>query len=326
MAELDLIRYNENSCEHIQPATSDEALVAFSQASVNWLNLGTQNRELVELLGKACHLHHMLVADILDARHLPKFEDFDSHCSLSLKMLSLDEKSFELEEEHLTIVLSQQYVLTFQEDPHQDVFDSVRNRLFENLGRIRRSGSDYLTYRLLDAVVVEYMHILEKFRQRIEDLGEKVLEQPQLDMVGEVVRLKKQVGILRKYTLPLKEEVMYLKGENIPFVQNSTRTYLRDVFDNLVFLATSFDTLHDMLRDILELQSSAINHSTNQIMKTLTILSSVFIPLTFVVGVYGMNFSHMPELQHPYGYPVVMGVMLLLALSMWMYMRHRKWL
>ncbi len=320
-----LIRYNENTCETLQPSSAEEALAAFSDGSVNWLNLDNRNHELLQAIGEGCSLHHMLIGDILDAKHLPKFEDFDHYCFLSLKMLTLDPQTNNLVEEQLSIVLSNRFVITVQEDQQRDVFDPVRERIVHHLGRIRKMGGDYLVYRLLDAVVSEYMTILEYFRDRIELLEERVVKHPEADVFGQVVRLKKQVGIVRKYTLPLKEELMYLKSGEIAFVQRSTRTYLRDVFDNLVYLSTSFESFRDMLRDLMELQIAAVNHSTNGIMKTLTVISSVFIPLTFIVGIYGMNFENMPELQMRWGYPVVMGTILAIAIGMWVYMRHRKW-
>lgn len=323
---MELIRYNETFTETLHPQSVDEALGAFTEDAVNWLNLGIDDRQRIEQIGDGCALHHLLVDDIVNTKHLPKFEDFESYCFLSLKMLSLNKETMEVQEEQLSLIFSKHFVLTFQEVQENDVFDAVRTRIFKNLGRIRRMGCDYLTYRLLDAVVSEYMLILEAFRERMEAVEEDIVRNPNYDVMSEVTFLKKQIGVIRRSTLPLKEELARLKGEPVAFVQKATRTYLRDVYDNLTYLTSSFESFRDMLKDLMELQLAAVNHSTNKIMKALTIVSSIFIPLTFIVGIYGMNFDFMPELKSPFGYPVVMGFMLALSLGMWQYMKRKNWM
>ncbi len=320
-----LIRYNEAICETLELGSAGEVLSAFTDDAVNWLNLDVSDHEMVRAIGDGCGLHHMLVEDIVADRHLPKLEEFDLCCSLSLKMLSLDPTTSNITEEQLTIVLSHNRVITFQEEQTQDVFDPVRDRILNNIGRIRKMGSDYLLYRLLDAVVSEYMKILEHLREQVEVLEEKAVRHPNTPVIEQVTQLKKKISPVRKYLRPLKDEMLVLKSGNIEFVRDSTRTYLTDVYDNLVYLCTSVDAFQDLLRDLMELQMAAVNHSTNEVMKTLTIMSSVFIPLTFIVGIYGMNFDHMPELHWRWGYPLALGSMIAIALGLWSYMRRRKW-
>jgi magnesium transporter len=223
-------------------------------------------------------------------------------------------------------VLGRYWVLTVQEEDESDVFDMVRQRISQSLGRVRLMGPDYLFCQLLRAVVEHYKITLEYYREQIDSLEDEVLDRPQENMVQEIVNFRKQINRIRKYTSPLREEISRLMMDRHPLIHKHQMAYLRDIQDNLNDLTQTFEQFREMLKDLSELYLSQLSHSMNQVMKTLTVVTALFIPLTFVAGVYGMNFAHMPELAWHWGYPAVLTLMALIGAGMWLWMKRKKWL
>lgn len=320
-----LIRYNADKFDDLHFDNAKTALSHFEADKVNWLDMGIEDRAAVEAVGESCDLHHLLLEDIMASKHLPRSEDYENYFFLSLKMFNADENRV-LVDEQLNIILGTNFIITFQEEVDHDVLDAVRDRILNNKGRIRYNGPDYLFYRIVDAVVSAYLETMERMRYHIEDLEDSILERSNTNITAEVLSLKKEISLIRKYTVPLRDEIGRLKNEPCRFVQPSTMTYIRDVHDELSYLVASFDNYRDMLSDLLDLQMNTLSQSMNEVMKTLTVMSSVFIPLTFLAGVYGMNFKYMPETEFWWAYPLLLAIMLVIGILLLIYMKRKRWL
>jgi len=325
---LHLIQYNENNFFAAQSKDVKEIIGKIDYTRINWIDVEMiEDEQVVEELANCFTLHPMLVDDILTQEHLPKLEVFDNHLFVTLRMLFLKNNDTEIEEEQLSIVLGDNYVLSFQSGVEGDVFDTVRERLGAGKANFKNQKADYLFYHLIDAVVDEYLNILERLRDNIETLEDHILTQRQPDesIVSKILLLRKQVSFVRKFTVPLKDIISKLKTVPPRFIQTTTITYLQDISDQLFMLNTNFDTFREMLKDLMELYLANLSHAMNNVMKTLTIVATIFIPLTFLAGIYGMNFDFMPELRWKYGYFMAWGIMILLGGGMMWYMKKHHW-
>jgi len=227
--------------------------------------------------------------------------------------------------EQISLVLGPRFVLTFQERDNP-VFEPVRDRLRKAKGRIRKLGPDYLAYTLIDGVVDSYFAILEKTGERIESLEEELVDNPSPKTSRQIHFLKKDLILLRKSVWPLREVVNALVKEDSPLIQDRTRFFLRDVYDHAVHVIETTETFREMVSEMIDVYLSSVSNRMNEVMKVLTIIATIFIPLTYIVGIYGMNFKHMPELEWSYGYPLLWLIMLGVALTMLVLFRRKKWL
>jgi len=263
--------------------------------------------------------------DVLDTTQRPKSEDFDDHVFLVLKMLKLNGGDLSLDAEQVSMVLGSNFVLTFQERPG-DVFESVRERLRSNKGRIRKMGADYLAYSLMDAIVDNYFLILEKLGDKIEILEEEVVGNPDPGVRREIYALKRELIFLRRSVWPLREVISALeRGESSLFTP-ATLLYMRDVYDHTIQVVDTLESYRDTVSGLVDLYMSSISNRMNDIMKVLTIIATIFIPLTFIAGIYGMNFEFMPELKWRFGYPAAWALMLSMAAVMFSFFRNKRWL
>jgi magnesium transporter len=252
-------------------------------------------------------------------------EDFGEYLFIVLRMIDLDESGLEIRSEQVSLVLGPTWVLTFQE-AGKDVFDPVRERLRAGRGRARRMGADYLAYALIDAVVDNYFTVLEAMGERVETIEERVVSNVSTATLREIHALKRELINLRKSVWPLREVVSVLLRGETPLFTDATRVFLRDVYDHTVQVIDGVETYRDMVSSMLDIYLSSQSNRLNEIMKVLTIMSSIFIPLTFIAGVYGMNFEFMPELKKEWAYPAVLGVMAAVGLSLVVFFRRKKWL
>lgn len=322
---LTLIQYNEAGCstkDGLSPAKASELI---KPDFVNWIDIETTNKDYVDEMAGLFDIHTLIVEDILQTDQLPKFELFDKYLFFTTKMLSYDDVKDQIVEEHLSIILSKHLVITFQEGLPGDAFEDLRSRIIVAKGNIRKSKTDYLFHHIIDAVVDQYIAIMEKMRKRIERLETRSFADPSFDVMEQVIDIKRDVNILRKYTLPMRDAINKVRVEGKEFIEKASMNYFQDVIDHLNFLTSSFETSREMLRDLMDLQQSNQNNERNRVMKTLTVVSAIFIPLTFLAGVYGMNFQYMPELTWKWGYPLIVGVMVLVAGGMSVYMWMKKW-
>jgi magnesium transporter len=322
---ITIIDYGEAQFEEKEAKKIEECFPFKDKPTVTWINVdGIHQVEIIEKLGSHFGLHPLLLEDILNTEQRPKMEDFGDYIFVVLKMLYYDGKGDEIEAEQVSLILGSNFVISFQER-EGDVFDPVRERIRQGKGRIRQAGADYLAYVLLDAIVDSCFLILETLGERIEDTEQQLATNPTPETVQLIRKLKREMIILRKSVWPLREVVSGLERCESVLIQESTDAYLRDVYDHTIQVMDTVESLRDMVSGMLDIYLSSISNRMNEIMKVLTIFAALFIPLTFVAGIYGMNFRYMPELGWHWGYPMILIVMASIAAGMLTYFRRKKW-
>ncbi len=322
---ITLIQYTDPEYHVGEQLTISEAADLVKSDQVNWIDIEITNQELVDEVCDQFGIHPLIADDILNITQLPKFELFNKHIFFTTKMLNYEPDSGKIHEEHLSLVITENLLITFQEGIPGDSFNELRERIKLAKGLIRAYQVDYLLYHILDAVVDHYLGIMEKLRSKIESLEAHALKHPGDDIMSQVLEIKKDINILRRLALPMRDALNKMRVEADHFIKESSVNYFQDVADHLNYLISSFETSREMLRDLMDLQHSNQNNEMNRVMKTLTVVSAIFIPLTFLAGVYGMNFRHMPELSSEWGYPSIIGIMMSVAIFMIFYMRKKRW-
>jgi magnesium transporter len=323
--KVTVIHYNEGEHRVRQAATSAECATLRDASVVTWVDVeGIHEVKVLEELGTCFSLHPLVLEDILNTNQRPKIEDYGEYHYIVLKMLTV-ERGYGIASEQVSIILGRQFVLSFQEGIAGDLFSSVRERLQNEKGRIRKMGADYLAYSLIDAIVDHYFTILETFGEEVELVEEELVLNPKDETLRRIQRLRREMLLLRRSVWPLREVVSTMERGESPLIADQTKVYLRDVYDHTVQTIDSIETLREMLSGMLDIYLSSVSNRLNAVMKVLTIIATIFMPLTFLAGVYGMNFRHMPELEWPWAYPAVLLVMLAIGLSMVTYFKKRKW-
>jgi len=320
LMDYDSTRYVEKQCDSIE-----ECFPYRDTGTITWINIdGLANIEVIEKIGRHFAIHPLILEDILNTEQRPKMEDLDSYLYLNLKMLMLTGPERAIRAEHVSMIIGPRYLISFQETVG-DVFDPVRDRIRRD-GRIRKNGPDYLAYALIDDIVDNYFIVIEQIQERVEDLEEELVVRPLQQSLRKINGLKKEMIFLRKTVWPLRELITGLERTDSPLIQESTHIYLRDVYDHTIQVIDTLETLRDMVSGMLDIYLSGLSYKMNEIMKVLTLIATIFIPLTFVAGVYGMNFQHMPELSWKYGYYTVWVVMIAIVVVMLAYFRKREWI
>ena len=323
---ITLMDYDEHTFQEKKVSNIEESFPFKDTATVTWINIdGVHNTEIIEKLGKEFKLHPLILEDIVNTGQRPKFEDFDNYVFTVLQMLSYDEANQTTQAEQVSLVLGANFVISFQENIG-DVFEEIRDRIRHSKGRIRKMGSDYLTYALLDAIVDNYFLILEKFGEKIEYMEEELISEPTEKTLQQIHAIKRELVFLRKSVWPLRELINSLGRSESSLIKESTGIYLRDLYDHTIQVIDTVETFRDMVSGMLDIYLSSISNKMNSVMKVLTIIATIFIPLTFVAGVYGMNFKHMPELEWLWAYPSVLLIMFIVTVVMLGYFKKKKWL
>ena len=324
--KLTLFEYGpETPVQERQVEAVSECLPLDPRSPVNWLNVdGSHQVDILEEIGSRLDIHPLALEDILDTNQRPKMEDFDHYLFIELNMLSWDQNQSQIESQQVSLILGGNYVVTFLEF-EKDVFDPVRKRIREGKSRLTRQGADYLAYSLIDAIVDHYFIVLENLGEQIEFLEEELVTDPDPGTLQSIHELKRELIVLRKSVWPLREVIGALERGESPLFQESSLIYLRDVYDHTIQIIDTVETFRDMVSGMLDIYLSSISNRMNEVMKVLTIIATVFIPLSFIVGLYGMNFSYMPELQWKWGYPMVWGVIISVVVGMLTYFHRRKW-
>jgi magnesium transporter len=295
-----------------------------SDNQTSWINVdGLHHPEIIRELGELYGIHPLVQEDILNTDHRPKVEVHDDHLYIVIKMLQFDEQSECLKSEQVSLIVGDNYLLSFQEKTG-DVFNGVRERVRSGR-KIRQLGPGYLAYALIDAVVDNYFVLLEKFGDAIEDLEQQLLDNPGKFTLNKIHHFKREMLLLRKVVWPLRELLSSLSRDESVILSRETRVHLRDVYDHSIHIIDNVETLRDLLSGMLDLHMSSSNQRMNEIMKTLTLFATIFMPLTFIAGVYGMNFEHMPELSWSWGYPATWLVMGSIAGGLLIYFKWRRW-
>lgn len=321
-----VIDYNASEFLQKECDSIEECFPFRDTETVSWINVdGLHNTQKIASIGKHFNLHPLLIEDVLNTHHRPKTEVFDDYVFMTLKMLGIGKSRNLIVSEQVSFVLGKNWVLSFQEQKG-DVFDAIRQRLRENKASIRQKGADYLLYRLVDTVVDNYFFITEHISEAAEKLEEKVLQMPNEESLNEIQQQKKQLIRFRRASKPLREAVAILQRDPNELIEESTMPYLRDVYEHIIQVSDVIDTQRDMLSGIMDLYLSGVSNRMNQVMQVLTIMATIFIPLTFIAGIYGMNFDNMPELHWKYGYLIIWLIMIAVIIFMIFYFRKKKWL
>lgn len=322
---LSLIDYAQEHYESKHGISLTEAVACKETSTVSWINLsGIHEIDVIQQLGVEFDLHPLALEDILNTQHRPKVEEMEGYSLIILKMLFFDDETQSIDTEQVSLVLGPHFVLTFQER-EGDVFDGVRNRLKRSNGRIRQRGPDYLAYALIDSIVDSYFHILEKVGDHLAQLEDDLINNPDQKILAKVHHYKRELMLLRKSVWPLREVINELHKEESTYIQEGTQVFLRDLYDHTVQVVDTVEVFRDTVIGLQDLYMSAVGNRLNEIMKVLTIMASIFIPLTFIAGIYGMNFEHIPELKWRWGYPAVWLVMVGAVLVMLTYFKRKKW-
>lgn len=323
---ITFIDYDKQNFDEKQVTNIEECLKLKDTSTVSWINIdGLHDTELLEKLGKEFGLHPLVLEDILSTGQRPKFEEYEKHIFLVLKMLSFNEENQSAEAEQVSLILGPNYVISFQERIG-DVFEQIRERIRNAKGRIRKMGPDYLAYALIDAIVDNYFIILERLGEKIESMEEEVIGEPTENTVRQIHSLKREMILLRKSIWPLRELIGGLQKSESSLIKETTDIYMRDVYDHTIQIIDTIESFRDMVSGLLDIYLSSLSNKMNAVMKVLTIIATLFIPLTFVAGIYGMNFKYMPELEWRWSYPIVWIIMIAVAVVMVCYFKRKKWL
>jgi len=323
--KITVMDYDGDRVEEKEVRAVEECFPFKEAPSVTWINVeGLHQVEPLEKLGGAFGLHPLVLEDILTTDQRPKVEDQGDYLYIVLKMLDYQEE--EIIHEQVSLILGSNFVISFQEGREGDVFNPIRERIRSGKGKIRKSGADHLAYALLDSIVDSYFAILEKLGEQVEALEEELIADPGPETLEEIHRLKREMLYLRKSLWPLREVISTLERGESALIQESTGIYIRDVYDHTIQVIDSIETFRDMLSGMLDIYLSSISNRMNAVMKVLTLIATIFMPLTFLAGVYGMNFKHMPELGWPWAYPVLWLVLALIGITMVVYFKRKKWL
>jgi magnesium transporter len=326
VTKLEIIDYSKSHLDHLHTENVEDAFNFKGTDHITWINVdGLSNSHEIERLGEHYKLHPLIQEDIVTTFQRPKLDEYVDYLFIVFKMLHYNDEA-EMINEHVSMVLGTDYVLTFQE-ADGDVFGGVRERLMNDKGRIRQAGADYLMFALLDAVIDNYFNVIETLSDKIEILEDLLFENKTTeDITQDIQELKKEVLKIRRAIIPLREVINRLEKSDTPLIEERTRNYVRDLYDHIIQVSENIDLYREMTWGLMDMYMTTISNKMNEIMKVLTIMASIFIPLTFMAGIYGMNFEYMPELKLKYGYFVLWGLMLLVLLLMIWYFRRKKWL
>lgn len=322
---ITLIDYDETHLEEKEIKTVEECFSFKDKPTVTWINIdGLHQVDIIEKIGTHFDLHPLTMEDIVHTGQRPKIDDFEHFIFIVFNMLQYDENINEVKAEQVSLIVGSNFVISFQEK-EGDIFNLVRERIRNGKGRIRKSGSDYLAYAMIDVVVDHYFIILEKIGEDIESLEEELLTNPTPDTLQTIHNLKREMIFLRKSVWPLRDVVSTLERGDSDLISETTIIYLRDVYDHTIQVMDTIETFRDMISGMLDIYLSSVSNKMNEVMKVLTIIATIFIPLTFIAGIYGMNFKYMPELDWQWSYPVLWLVIIIVGVSMVIYFKRKGW-
>lgn len=322
--QIKLIEYTPESILEKECDIKDICLLKKESAAIRWIKVnGIHDIKVIEELGNHFGIHHLVLEDILNTEQRPKIEDHGEYIYIIVKKLCFDSNLNEFTTEQESIILSHNFVITFSEGI--DIYNPVYDWLMNGVGKIRRLGADYLAYTFLDVITDNYFIVLEELGEKIEYAEDEMVTHPTNDTLKIIQKLKRQILFLHKSVWPLREVVGFLEKGNTSLLKDSTNIYIRDLYDHVIQVMDTTETFRDVLSEILDIYLSSVSNKMNEIMKVLTIISTVFIPLSFIVGLYGMNLKNMPEYEWPWMYPVVWLIIILVATVMLAFFKKKKW-
>ena len=326
VSPISIIHYDNHILDEKKGALTAECEAYATSTGVTWINVDSlTDTGILKSIGEYFDLHELTLEDIPNTTHRVKYEDFGSYVLIILKMLSYSSQDRSIDTEQLSLVLGPNFVLTFQERPG-DFFDGLRDEIRKGDPVMNRMGSDYLACRIIDITVDRYFDVVEEFGEQIEVAEETLLSSPDKNALQGVHSIKRQMMHLRRHVWPVREIISELNKRDSSLIKAETLAYFRDVYDRIFEIMDLIETTREMVSGLLDIYLSSMSNRTNEIMKVLTLVATIFIPLTFIVGLYGMNFRYMPELESPWGYPAILAFMLAVAAGMLLYFRRKKWI
>ncbi|SEM15815.1 magnesium transporter [Syntrophus gentianae] len=325
-SKISLIHYDELSLQEMEIQQISGCASFLKKTGVNWISFqGLPEIPVLEELGLSFGLHPLTLEDILNTDQRPKMEDYGDYLYIVLRMFHPESPDRgELKSEQISILFGANFVLSFEEKD-TGTFETIRERIRNTKGRLRKSGPDSLAHALMDAVVDHYFLLLENLEERIEGMEEDLVKAPSAGFLNTLQGLKKKMILLRKSLWPLREMITSLERSESPLINKSTLLYVRDIYDHTIHIIDTLETFRDMLSGMLDIYLSTISNRMNEVMKVLTVIATLFMPLTFVAGIYGMNFKYMPELEWRWGYAMAWVLMLAIAGGMLLYFRKKNW-
>ena len=323
---IESFNYNKETYQEKELPNVEEAFAYKISSPISWLNInGLNHVGAIEKIGNHYDIHPLVLEDIVNTAQRPKIDEYEDYLFIVLKMLYYDDKDT-IVSEQVSFILGKSYVITFQES-EGDVFNTVRERIRHGRGRIRTMDSDYLLYALIDAVIDHYFVIIETLGNKIEDLESDVFDGIQDDNITRQIQdLKREILRVRRAIFPLREVISRIERHESPLIKDKTKTFFRDIYDHIIQVSENIDIYREMVWSLMDMYMTTISNKMNEVMKVLTIMASIFIPLTFFAGIYGMNFDYIPELKYKYSYFILWGIFIMMVIGMVIYFRRKKWL
>lgn len=323
---ISLIDYDATKAIEYKNISLEECKKALEKPPTTWLNIhGIHNPEVLESIGRFFNLDALSLEDVMNTGQRSKLDDHKEYLFIVLRLLNYNIEADCIEDSQVSFVLGKNYLISFLED-HDDIFQGVRSRLLQGKHKIRSMGADYLCYSLIDAIVDHYFIILENVDRKLEQLEADLIKDPKPQVMRNIQHLKREIVLLRKSVWPLREVINNFRKLETPLIQPTTQLYLHDVYDHTIQAIDTIESFRDIASGMLDVYLSNMSQRMNEIMKVLTVVSTIFVPLTFIASLYGMNFDYMPEIHAQWGYPVTIGIMIIVALCMVFFFRHKKWI
>lgn len=324
--KMEVFDYSPQECKIFETNLVAEAHQFHGNNHVTWINVNglSHTKEILDL-GKQFELHPLIMEDIVNTEQRPKLDEYEQYLYVVIKMLYFN-KDQEFTVEHISLVLGDDYVITFQETD-EDTFGVIRDRLNNELSRLRNSGADYLAFSLLDSIVDNYFTVIERLEGRLETLEDELFNETNADGIShDIQELKHDILKIRRNVIPAREVIGRITKSETKLIAEKTHDYYRDLYDHILHINENIEVYREMTWSLMDMYMTTISNKMNSIMKVLTIIATIFIPLTFIAGIYGMNFEYMPELQYRYGYFVLIAVMVIVFIGLLFYFRRKKWL
>jgi len=304
----------------------DKDISSVPKSSIRWIKIsGLKDLDKIESLGSVVEIHPLVLEDIISPNQRTKYEDYENYIFIVLKMITWDESLHEFDFDQISIILGANYIISIEEK-HTDLFDPILERIKIPKGRLRSMGADYLAYALLDIIIDHYFINQDLIGEVIEEIEEKLVREPEVETLQSIHKLKRNVIELRKSIWPMRDVINSFQKEDSGLVNDDLQIFLRDLYDHIYRINDSFQNYRDIITGMLDLYLSSVSNKINDIMKVLTIISTIFIPLSFIAGFYGMNFIYMPELSSPLSYPILIIIMISIAFLMLLFFRKKSWI
>lgn len=320
---IHLLVYSDQNISEFEQVTPEELNKSIPEGSNAWISItGFRDATLIEQVLNSFSIHSLVTEDILNTRTRSKIEEFDEY--LFIVMTHFQRSGDEMHEEQVSLVLTDNILITCNNS--KGMFPNIENRIKRSTTRFRNNGIDYLAYTIIDTIVDGYFFVLEDLEERVENLEDEIVNAPGKETINQVQDFRRDLIYFRRKIWSLRELITRLERTDSLLIKNTTHLYLRDVYDHTIKIAEDVDVYREMAEGLMEIYLSKISNNTNEIMKVLTIIANIFIPLTFIAGIYGMNFEYMPELRSPFGYPAALIGMLIVSATMLLYFRRKKWI